>query len=264
MISVCVYYILWYKVRKRVAIIYRSVVSIYTILASWYSLSLALSLSGADNWDNDGALILFHRLFVRSLQKRIDRSPLSLSIRTKEKKTLFSCSFSFSLYCWMLMMVMMQALAWPLHICFSICRHKTMEKGKVQVRIGRRGFWLSALNSKSASHASKHAFSRVMRIVRHFFCFLLTSSDHPPKILAERKGLPERDGQIAWFYDTPSLISSLLVFISYPFCKHLMSQYHTSLLNISRFTLHSSVPYAFPELLKLDVKSEIHKIHIQG
>jgi hypothetical protein len=66
----------------------------------------------------------FHRLFVRSFQKRIDRSPLCYSLPEPKKLNPFSLSLS------VLLLLLMQASA-PISI--SLCRHKTMEEGKVQV-----------------------------------------------------------------------------------------------------------------------------------
>ena len=75
----------------------------------------------------------FHRLFVRSFQKRIDRSPLFYSLSEPEK--LNPLSLSLSLYLCVLLLLLMQALA-PISI--SLCRHKTMEEEKS--KLGRRSF----------------------------------------------------------------------------------------------------------------------------
>ncbi|KAJ6434984.1 hypothetical protein OIU84_000264 [Salix udensis] len=72
----------------------------------------------------------------------------------------------------------------------------------------RWGGGASALNSKSTSHASRHAFSQENE---NLASFLLLPSDQyrsSTKNL-ERTALCERDRWISWFYDPPSLCHGL-------------------------------------------------------
>jgi len=134
---VCVYYILWYKVRKRVAIIYRSVLSIYSYIQYWpagiISLSLSLSLSLGLIIETMMGLWSFFIDYLYEACRNGLTDLLCYSLSEPKKRKPYSLALALSLSlslctaeCWW----WWWCKPWlGLYISFSICRHKTMEKG---------------------------------------------------------------------------------------------------------------------------------------